>query len=45
VYALSAPLGVSGELTAAAVRRAAADKTLATATLRGTYGPRGQSRR
>jgi Raf kinase inhibitor-like YbhB/YbcL family protein len=45
LYALSAPLGLTGEITAEAVRRAAADKTLATATLRGTYGPRGQGRR
>ena len=40
LYALSAPLELSGEVTAAAVRRAAADKTLATAVLSGTYGPR-----
>jgi Raf kinase inhibitor-like YbhB/YbcL family protein len=37
LYALAAPLGVSGDLTADAVRRAAADKTLATAVLTGTY--------
>lgn len=40
LFALSAPLEVSTDLTAAAVRRAAQDKTLATAELRGTYGPR-----
>jgi Raf kinase inhibitor-like YbhB/YbcL family protein len=40
LYALSEPLGLSGDVTADAVRRAAADKTLATATLSGTYGPR-----
>ena len=40
LYALSAPRGVTGDLTAEAVRRAAADNTLATASLRGTYGPR-----
>jgi hypothetical protein len=45
LFALSAPLGLSGNPTAAEVRQAAADKTLATATLRGTYGPRGQGRR
>lgn len=36
LYALSAPLG-SAPPTASAVRAAAADKTLATATLTGTY--------
>jgi Raf kinase inhibitor-like YbhB/YbcL family protein len=40
LYALSAPLRLTGEVTAGAVRRAAAGVTLATATLRGTYGPR-----
>jgi hypothetical protein len=40
LYALAAPLGLTADLTAAAIRREAGDKTLATATLRGTYGPR-----
>jgi Raf kinase inhibitor-like YbhB/YbcL family protein len=40
LYALAGPLDLRGEVTADAVRRAAAAKTLATATLRGTYGPR-----
>lgn len=37
LYAVSASLDVGPEPGAAAVRRAAADKTLATATLNGTY--------
>ncbi len=37
LYALSAPLSVAGTLTAAAVRAAAASKTLATATLTARY--------
>jgi Raf kinase inhibitor-like YbhB/YbcL family protein len=40
LYALSAPLDLHGQVTADAVRRAAANKTLATAEVRGTYGPR-----
>ena len=37
LYALSAPLGLTGASTAAAVRSAAATNTLATAVIRGTY--------
>ena len=37
LYALSAPLELEGVPTARAIRQAAADKTLATAVLNGTY--------
>jgi Raf kinase inhibitor-like YbhB/YbcL family protein len=37
LFALSEPLELSGDLTARAVRQAAADKTIATAVLNGTY--------
>lgn len=37
LYALSAPLGIGGTVSAADVRRAAEGKTLATAVLTGTY--------
>ncbi len=37
LFALSAPLELSGDVTARAVRQGAADRTLATAELLGTY--------
>jgi Raf kinase inhibitor-like YbhB/YbcL family protein len=37
LYALSAPLGLTGDVTAHAVRQAAQDRTLATAVLNGSY--------